>query len=156
MNKTFTVILEEDPETKDLIMPLPEGMCDELGWEIGDSLDWSPSPDGSFLLSKKRTQWVLVECVNTFRQRYMVEVPVGIDDQGKDKTLWALDTVTMGEAKEFSQEHIGEQIVSHRVVRKKEALELSDIDNDYTIAWNEETKLKTFFTSLAEQENGNT
>ena len=156
MNKTFTVILEEDPETKDLIMPLPEGMCDELGWEIGDSLDWSASPDGSFLLSKKQTQWVLVECVSTFRQRYMVEVPVGTDDQGKDKTLWALDTVTMEEAKEFSQEHIGEQIVSHRVVTKKEALELSDIDNDYTIAWNEETKLKTFFTSLAEQENGNT
>ncbi len=156
MNKTFTVILEEDPETKDLIMPLPEGMCDELGWEIGDSLDWSASPDGSFLLSKKQTQWVLVECVSTFRQRYMVEVPVGTDGQGNDKTLWALDTVTMEEAKEFSQEHIGEQIVSHRVVTKKEALDLSDIDNDYTIAWNEETKLKTFFTSLAEQENGNT
>ena len=155
MNKKFTVILEEDPETKDLIMPLPDGMCDELGWEIGDSLDWSASPDGSFLLSKKQTQWVLVECVSTFRQRYMVEVPVGTDDQGKDKTLWALDTVTMEEAKEFSQEHIGEQIVSHRVVTKKEALALSDIDNDYTRAWNEETKLKTFFTSLAEQ-NGNT
>ncbi len=156
MNKTFTVILEEDPETKDLIMPLPEGMCDELGWEIGDSLDWSASPDGSFLLSKKQTQWVLVECVSTFRQRYMVEVPVGTDDQGNDKTLWALDTVTMEEAKEFSQEHIGEQIVSHRVVTKKEALELCDQDNDYTKSWDKETKLKTFFTSLAEQENGNT
>ena len=117
MNKKFTVILEEDPETKDLIMPLPDGMCDELGWEIGDSLDWSPSPDGSFLLSKKQTQWVLVECVSTFRQRYMVEVPVGTDDLGKDKTLWALDTVTMEEAKEFSQEHIGEQIVVGHIAK---------------------------------------
>lgn len=156
MNKTFTVILEEDPETKDLIMPLPEGMCDELGWEIGDSLDWSASPDGSFLLSKKQTQWVLVECVSTFRQRYMVEVPIGTDDYGKDKTLWALDTVTMEEAKEFSQEHLGEQIVSHRVVSKKEALDLCDQDNDYGSSWDKETKMKNFFTSLAEQENGNT
>ena len=155
MNKKFTVILEEDPETKDLIMPLPDGMCDELGWEIGDSLDWSPSPDGSFLLSKKQTQWVLVECVSTFRQRYMVEVPVGTDDLGKDKTLWALDTVTMEEAKEFSQEHIGEQIVSHRVVSKKEALKLCDQDNDYGSSWDKETKMKNFFTSLEEQ-NGNT
>ena len=155
MNKKFTVILEEDPETKDLIMPLPDGMCDELGWEIGDSLDWSSSPDGSFLLSKKQTQWVLVECVSTFRQRYMVEVPVGTDDQGKDKTLWALDTVTMEEAKEFSQEHIGEQIVSHRVVSKKEALELCDQDNDYTKSWDKELKMKTFFTTCEEQ-NGNT
>ena len=155
MNKKFTVILEEDPETNDLIMPLPDGMCDELGWEIGDSLDWSSSPDGSFLLSKKQTQWVLVECVSTFRQRYMVEVPVGTDDQGKDKTLWALDTVTMEEAKEFSQEHIGEQIVSHRVVSKKEALELCDQDNDYTKSWDKELKMKTFFTTCEEQ-NGNT
>lgn len=155
MNKKFTVILEEDPETKDLIMPLPDGMCDELGWEIGDSLDWSSSPDGSFLLSKKQTQWVLVECVSTFRQRYMVEVPVGTDDLGKDKTLWALDTVTMEEAKEFSQEHIGEQIVSHRVVSKKEALELCDQDNDYTKSWDKELKMKTFFTTCEEQ-NGNT
>ena len=118
MNKKFTVILEEDPETKDLIMPLPDGMCDELGW-------------------------------------YMVEVPVGTDAQGKDKTLWALDTVTMEEAKEFSQEHIGEQIVSHRVVSKKEALELCDQDNDYTKSWDKELKMKTFFTTCEEQ-NGNT
>ena len=155
MNKKFTVILEEDPETRDLIMPLPDGMCDELGWEIGDSLDWSASPDGSFLLSKKQTQWVLVECVSTFRQRYMVEVPVGTDEHGKDKTLWALDTVTMEEAKEFSQEHIGEQIVSHRVVSKKEALKLCDQDNDYGSSWDKETKMKNFFTTWEEQ-NGNT
>ena len=155
MNKKFTVILEEDPETKDLIMPLPDGMCDELGWEIGDSLDWSASPDGSFLLSKKQTQWVLVECVSTFRQRYMVEVPVGTDEHGKDKMLWALDTVTMEEAKEFSQEHIGEQIVSHRVVSKKEALKLCDQDNDYGSSWDKETKMKNFFTTWEEQ-NGNT
>ena len=56
--------------------------------------------------NKEETQLVLVECVSTFRQRYMVEVPVGTDDYGNDKTLWALDTVTMQEAKEFSQEYL--------------------------------------------------
>ena len=45
----------------------------------------------------KETEWVLVECVSTFRMRYMVEVP-------KDKSEYALDTVTMNEAKEFSQD----------------------------------------------------
>ena len=92
-------------------------------------------------------EWVLVDCVSTYRVRYMVQVPKG-------KSEWALDTVTMEEAKEFSQEHIGEQIISHRVVSKKYALELSDIDNDYTVAWNEETKMKNFFTTLEDQ-NGN-
>jgi hypothetical protein len=82
----------------------------------------------------------------------MVEVPVGTDNYGKDKALWALDTVTMNEAKEFSQAHLGEQIVSHRVVTKEEALALSDADNDYTAeAWDEELKMKNFFTPWEEQ-----
>jgi hypothetical protein len=50
-----TVTLIEDPETGDLIMPFPEGMCDELGWEIGDTLQWKTNEDGSFTLSKAKT-----------------------------------------------------------------------------------------------------
>jgi hypothetical protein len=100
------------------------------------------------------TQWVLVECVNTFRQRYMVEVPVGTDDYGNDKSEWALDTVTMNEANEFSQQYLGETIVSHRIVSKEEALTLCDTDNDYTKSWDDEHKMKTFFTPWKEP-NGN-
>ena len=154
--KKQTVYLEEDPVTGDLILPFPEGLCDEMGWEVGDTLKFKSNTDGSFTLTKKEkkdTQWVLVECVSTFRERYMVEVPVGIDKYGKDKSLWALDTVSMNEAKEFSQEHIGEQIVSHRVVTKEEALALCDKDNDYGSSWDEKTKIKNFFTTWKEQEN---
>ena len=83
--------------------------------------------------------WVLVECVSQFRMRYMVEVPA-------DHPEYALDTVTMNEAKEFSQEHIGETIVSHRVIKEKEAIELCDVDNHYCKSWNKPQKLNTFFT----------
>ena len=157
MSKKHTVYLEEDPVTGDLILPFPEGLCDEMGWEVGDTLKFKSNKDGSFTLTKKEkkdTQWVLVECVSTFRERYMVEVPVGIDKYGKDKAEWALDTVTMSEAKEFSQEHIGEQIISHRVVSKEEALSLCDKDNDYTISWPEEQKINTFFTLWKEEDVG--
>jgi len=99
-----------------------------------------------------KTQWVLVEAISTFRERYMIEVPVGIDTYGKDKIEWALDTVTMQEAKEFSQEHIGELIVSHRVVTKEQALALCDIDNDYTSSWTDEQKINTFFTPWEEKD----
>lgn len=149
MSKKHTVYIEEDPVTGDLILPLPEGMCDELGWDIGDTLKFKTNKDGSFTLTKKEkkeTEWVLVECVSTFRERYMVEVPKG-------KAEWALDTVTMNEAKEFSQEHIGEQIISHRVVSKDEALGLCDKDNSYGSSWDEEIKIKNFFTTWKEQEN---
>jgi hypothetical protein len=126
----------------------------EAGWKEGDTLEWIDNKDGSWTMKKKEpTQWVLVECVSTFRERYMVEVPVGVDKYGKDKTLWALDTVSMNEAKEFSQEHIGEQIVSHRVVTKEEALALCDKDNDYGTSWDEDTKIKNFFTTWKEQVN---
>ena len=146
MNTQHTVILEEDPETGDLILPFPEGMLEEMGWCEGDTLDFESKDDGSFHITKKEpTEWVLVECISTFRERYMVEVPKG-------KSEWALDTVTMQEAKEFSQEHLGEQIVSHRVVTKEEALSLCDTDNAYFKSWDEETKIKNYFTTWKEQE----
>jgi hypothetical protein len=85
--------------------------------------------------------------------RYLVEVPVGIDAYGRDKSEWAMDTVTMQEAREFSQEHLGEQIVSHRVVTKEEALKLCDQDNEYGKDWDEELKIKNFFTSYKDSKS---
>ena len=122
VNKSWTINLEEDPETGDLILPLNDDILEGTGWKTGDNIEWIDNKDGSWTMKKIETQWVLVETVSTFRERYMVEVPVGIDRYGKDKADWALDTVTLEEAKEFSQEHLGETIVSHRVVTKEEAL----------------------------------
>jgi hypothetical protein len=147
--------LEEDPETGDLILPLNDDILEETGWQTGDSIEWIDNKDGSWTMKKIETQWVLVEAISTFRERYMVEVPIGVDRYGKDKADWALDTVTLSEAKEFSQEHLGETIVSHRVVTKEEALALCDKDNNYCSSWTEEQKMKSFFTTMAEhiQEN---
>ena len=149
-NKTWTINLEEDPETGDLILPLNDDILEGTGWKTGDRIDWIDNKDGSWTMKKIETQWVLVEAVSTFRQRYMVEVPVGTDQYGKDKTEWALDTVTLEEAKEFSQEHLGETIVSHRVVTKEDALAMCDKDNAYCLSWNDEMKIQAFFTTMAE------
>ena len=149
-NKTWTINLEEDPETGDLILPLNDDILEQTGWKTGDAIDWTDNKDGSWTMKKIETQWVLVETVSMFRERYMVEVPVGVDRYGKDKAEWALDTVTMEEAKEFSQEHLGETVVSHRVVTKEDALAMCDKDNDYAKKWNDELKIKTFFTVMTE------
>lgn len=147
-----TVKLEEDPDTGDLIMPLSDDMLAELGWKEGDTLDWKDNNDGTFTLSKKEqevvteTEWVLVEALSQFKISYMVEVPKG-------KAEYALDTVTMEQAQEFSQEHLRptDIILGHRVVTKEEALELCNELNDYCVTWDEETKIKNFFTTLEDQ-----
>ena len=149
-NKSWTINLEEDPETGDLILPLNDDILEGTGWKTGDNIEWIDNKDGSWTMKKIETQWVLVETVSTFRERYMVEVPVGIDRYGKDKADWALDTVTLEEAKEFSQEHLGETIVSHRVVTKEEALAMCDKENEYAKVWNDEMKIQAFFTTMAE------
>lgn len=82
---------------------------------------------------------VLVEAVSMFRIRYMVEVP-------EDHPEYALDTITMNEAKVFSQENLGETIVSHRQMTEAEALALCDIDNRYCKSWDDQRKIDAFFT----------
>ena len=144
-----TVTLVEDEDSGDLILPIGDEFMEAVGWEVGDTLEWTNNNDGSFTLSKTKseeTELVLVECISQFRQRYMVEVPKG-------KAEWALDTVTLNQADEFSQEHLGETIVSHRVVSKEEMLALCDKDNDYAKAWNDEHKFKTFVTSWDKQKD---
>lgn len=47
-----TVKLEQD-ENGELILPLDEKMCKELGWEIGDIILWNDNGDGSYTLTKK-------------------------------------------------------------------------------------------------------
>lgn len=147
--KSAIVTVITDPKTGELILPLDNEIFDETGWEIGDTLEWIDQKNGSWLLKKKEIaqekEWVLVECISTFRQRYMVEVPKG-------KKEWALDTVTMNEAKEFSQEHLGEQVISYRVVSEEDALKMCDEDNDYARVWSDEHKINTFFTKEGEKE----
>jgi hypothetical protein len=145
----ITTIVEDPDHPGEMLLDIGEA-CKELGWAEGDAIEWIDNKDGSWTMKKIETQWVLVEAISTFRERYMVEVPVGKDQHGKDKADWALDTVTLGEAKEFSQEHLGETIVSHRVVTKEEALAMCDKENEYAKVWNDEMKIKAFFTTMAE------
>jgi len=144
MSDRYTITLEEDPETGDLILPLPPELLEETGWKEGDTIKFTDNKDGTFSMTKLETELVLVECISTFRTRYVVEVPAG-------KKEWAMDTVVMNEANEFSQEHLGEQIVSHRVIDLAEYDRLFAEDNDYLKSWSDEQK-RSFITPLKEDE----
>ena len=144
MSKSWTLEIQEDQFGEKFIEFPPEAIAD-LGWKEGDTVEWKDNGDGSWTLVKKEKVWVMVEAVSQFRMRYMVEVDAAHPE-------WALDTVTCNEAKEFSQEHIGETIVSHRVMGSTaEALVQCDLDNSYCSSWSDEQKIKAFFTKDGEK-----
>ena len=51
--KTWTVTLEEDPETGELILPFTNEMLADVGWKEGDVLEWIDNKDGTWRLTKK-------------------------------------------------------------------------------------------------------
>ena len=48
----WTVALEEDPDTKDLLLPFPQDLIEQTGWEIGDTLQWIDNKDGTYSIVK--------------------------------------------------------------------------------------------------------
>jgi len=49
----WTIKLETDPETGELIMPLTPDILRQVGWDIGDTLIWEDLHDGRWSLKKK-------------------------------------------------------------------------------------------------------
>ena len=54
--KSWTITLEEDPETGDLILPFPEEFLKEQGWVEGDILEWIDNKDGSWTIAKAKSE----------------------------------------------------------------------------------------------------
>ena len=49
-SNNFIITLIEDGD--DLILPLPERLLEDAGWNEGDILDWSDNGNGSWTLKK--------------------------------------------------------------------------------------------------------
>lgn len=50
MNKTYTIMIEED--NGELFFKIPDELIEELGWEVDDKITWIDN-NGSFTLRKK-------------------------------------------------------------------------------------------------------
>lgn len=137
MSKSRTAYVQYDEATDEYIIPLPQDMCDELGWKTDDVLNWSIDQEtGAIHLTKKKKLFV-VDTVVTYRMRYVLE---------DDCAEYAMDTVTMEEAVEFSQQCLGEQISDVREVTEDQVIELCDKDNEYLKNWTREMKLEKLVT----------
>lgn len=93
--------------------------------------------------SSEAPKYVLVEAVQQYRMRYVVEL------NATDPDNWALDTVVCEQAKELSQENLGETIVSHRVLPGglDEAIALARADEPMVAGrWDDDLVIKNHIT----------
>lgn len=49
----YEVITQEDPESGDLIIPIPEPVLKSMGWKEGDEIDIDIDQEGKLFLKKK-------------------------------------------------------------------------------------------------------
>lgn len=50
--KSYEVITQEDPETGDMIIPLPPQVLKKLGWKEGDEIDFQIDDKGHIIVTK--------------------------------------------------------------------------------------------------------
>ncbi len=63
--KSWTLNVEEDPNTGDGILVLPQDLLDSAGWVEGDNLLWIDNKDGTWSLVKEDlTNFVINGIIN--------------------------------------------------------------------------------------------
>jgi hypothetical protein len=52
--KVWTTTVQEDPENPDeLMIVFPDELMEQVGWKVGDTINWDMQPDGTAVLTKK-------------------------------------------------------------------------------------------------------
>lgn len=54
INRRWTVSVEEDIETGEAFIELPQQLLDLQGWGEGTIIEWVPQDDGSFIIQKAK------------------------------------------------------------------------------------------------------
>lgn len=58
---TMHVVIEEDPETGELMLPIPIDILNQMGWDIDDELEFEDMMNGTFLMRKTETDLEIEE-----------------------------------------------------------------------------------------------
>jgi hypothetical protein len=59
MNK-WTIIVEEDKETGELLLPFSDELLEQVGWKIGDTIEWIDNKDGTWTMRKNNILMTLI------------------------------------------------------------------------------------------------
>lgn len=86
-------------------------------------------------------KYYVVTAISQHWIKYVIPVEDITSETGEVKKEWALDSVTMGEVEEFSQMHIGENIIDVIEENEEEIISRFDEENSYLKKWDLEQKL---------------
>ena len=50
--KRFEVITQEDPDSGDVLLPIPPMLLEQLGWKEGDEIDFGVDDQGRYILTR--------------------------------------------------------------------------------------------------------
>ena len=91
-------------------------------------------------LSKK---YAVVTTVSSFYHYYVVPLDLlqGLNNEHPVEKHWLEDLVVCEEVEEFSQKHIGEQILESYTLDEDKMLEIFDSNNNYLAGWSKEKKI---------------
>jgi hypothetical protein len=91
-------------------------------------------------LSKK---YAVVTTVSSFYHYYVVPLDLlqELNDKHPVEKNWLEDLVVCNEVEEFSQKHIGEQILESSIVSEEDILKVFDTQNQYLSKWTKEKKI---------------
>ena len=51
-NTRYEVIVQEDPETGYLLMPIPPILLKQMGWKEGDDIEFAVNETGNYILKR--------------------------------------------------------------------------------------------------------
>ena len=89
--------------------------------------------------------YVTITTVSTFKIRYVVPIDklqAMNPDAEVNPIEWAKDSVTLGEVEEFSQKHLGENVIEGKCISESEMFSIFAEENDYLSIRTDEEKIK--------------
>ena len=48
----YEVIVQEDPDSDDLLLPIPQTLLDQMGWKEGDEVEFGITENGDWFIKK--------------------------------------------------------------------------------------------------------
>lgn len=89
-------------------------------------------------------KYARVTTVSTFHHTYVVPMDQlqSFNEDAEASVEWLADEVVMERVEEFSQKHLGEEIIDCDTIDEDEMLKLFDKQNEYLKSWSKEKKIE--------------